>query len=69
MIPENGVLVPCRMTESGEAPDWQHLYDCRERRKAGMVPIGGSLLTAGAEVQKDRIEIDVWAWGGGFKVG
>jgi phage terminase large subunit GpA-like protein len=34
-----------------------------------MVPIGGSLMTAGADVQNDRIEIDVWAWGGGFEVG
>jgi phage terminase large subunit GpA-like protein len=27
------------------------------------VPAGGLFLTAGADVQKDRVEIDVWAWG------
>jgi len=26
---------------------------------------GGLFLTAGADVQKDRIEVDVWAWGPG----
>ncbi len=49
--------------ETGEAPDWQRLYDRRERWKASAVPSGGLFLTAGADVQKDRIEIDVWAWG------
>ena len=53
--------------ESGEAPDWQRLYDRRESWKAGMVPAGGLFLTAGADVQKDRIEIDVWAWGRGLE--
>ena len=27
------------------------------------MPAGGLFLTAGADVQKDRVEIDVWAWG------
>jgi phage terminase large subunit GpA-like protein len=27
------------------------------------VPAGALFLTAGADVQKDRIEVDVWAWG------
>lgn len=49
--------------ETGEAPDWQRLYDRREEWKPGIVPAGGLFLTAGADVQKDRIEIDVWAWG------
>jgi phage terminase large subunit GpA-like protein len=31
------------------------------------VPAGGLFLTAGADVQKDRIEIDVWAWGRGLE--
>jgi phage terminase large subunit GpA-like protein len=31
------------------------------------VPRGGLFLTAGADVQKDRIEIDVWAWGRGLE--
>ncbi|HSF96399.1 MAG TPA: phage terminase large subunit family protein [Thermohalobaculum sp.] len=53
--------------ETGEAPDWQRLYDRREAWKAGVVPAGGLFLTAGADVQKDRVEVDVWAWGRGLE--
>ncbi len=53
--------------ETGEAPDWQRLYDRRERWQSGTVPAGGLFLTAGADVQKDRIEVDVWAWGRGLE--
>ena len=61
------VLLGETWMESGEAPDWQRLYDRREQWKAGTVPAGGFFLTAGADVQKDRIEIDVWAWGRGLE--
>src|SRR5690606_26460883 len=53
--------------ETGEAPDWQRLYDRRERWKPGTVPAGGLFLTAGADVQKDQIEVDIWAWGRGLE--
>ena len=53
--------------ETGEAPDWQRLYDRRERWAPGTVPADGLFLTAGADVQKDRIEVDVWAWGRGLE--
>ena len=49
--------------EKGEAPDWQRLYERREPRKMGTVPEGALVLTAGADVQRDRIKVDVWAWG------
>lgn len=50
--------------ERGEAPDWQRLYDRRDADAAlGRVPVGALVLTAGADVQRDRIEIDVWGWG------
>ncbi|ALI57069.1 phage terminase, large subunit [Celeribacter marinus] len=52
--------------ESGEAPEWQRLADQREPF-AAQVPMGGLFLTAGADVQKDRIEVDVWAWGRGLE--
>ncbi|RWK60906.1 MAG: hypothetical protein EOR78_26025 [Mesorhizobium sp.] len=39
------------------------LHDRREQWQAGSVPAGGLFLTAGADIQKDRIEVDVWAWG------
>ncbi|WP_229678206.1 phage terminase large subunit family protein [Caldovatus sediminis] len=54
--------------ERGEAPDWARLL---ERREAGMergvVPAGVSVLTAGVDVQGDRIEVAVWGWGPGFE--
>jgi phage terminase large subunit GpA-like protein len=53
--------------ETGEAPDWQRLYERREAWPFGTVPSGGLFLTAGADVQKDRIEVDIWAWGRGLE--
>jgi phage terminase large subunit GpA-like protein len=53
--------------EAGEAPDWQRLYERREDWRRGAVPMGGLLLTAGADVQKDRIEVSIWAWGRGLE--
>ncbi|WP_114965577.1 phage terminase large subunit family protein [Alkalilacustris brevis] len=52
--------------ESGEAPEWQRLADRRVTFPA-QIPAGGLFLTAGADVQKDRIEVDVWAWGRGLE--
>src|SRR5258705_3773917 len=49
----------------GEAPDWQRLYDRREDYRIGTVPKGGLFLTAGIDIQKDRIELEVVAWGRG----
>ena len=49
--------------EVGEAPDWQRLYDRREDYRG--VPNGGLFLSAGTDIQKDRIEVSVWAWGRG----
>ena len=51
--------------EEGEAPDWQRLLERREDYRIGSIPAGGLLLTAGADVQKDRIEVSVWAFGRG----
>ena len=53
--------------ETGEAPDWQRLYERREDWRIGTVPAGGLFLTAGADVQKDRIEVSIWAWGRGLE--
>ena len=53
--------------ETGEAPDWQRLYERREDWRRGTVPAGGLFLTAGADVQKDRIEVSIWAWGRGLE--
>ena len=51
--------------EEGEAPDWQRLIERREDYAVGTVPPGGLLLVGGADVQKDRIEASVWAFGRG----
>jgi len=53
--------------ETGDAPDWQRLAGQKENWSAGTVPERGLFLTAGADVQKDRIEVDVWAWGRGLE--
>lgn len=49
--------------ERGEAPDWQRLYERRENWQLGQAPEGVLVLTGGADVQRDRIEIDIWGWG------
>ena len=49
----------------GEAPEWQRLYDRREDYRVGTVPVGGLFLTAGVDIQRDRIELEVVAWGRG----
>lgn len=51
--------------EEGEAPDWQRLVERREDYPVGSVPAGGLLLVGGADVQKDRIEASIWAFGRG----
>jgi phage terminase large subunit GpA-like protein len=49
--------------EEAEAPEWQRLYERRESYRIGIVPEGGLFLSAGVDVQKDRIEVEVVAWG------
>ncbi len=51
--------------EPFEAPDWQKLYDRREAYPIGVVPRGVLFLVAGADVQKDRIEVEVVGYGRG----
>jgi phage terminase large subunit GpA-like protein len=49
--------------DQGEVPDTDRLYERREHYPIGIVPEGGLLLTAGADVQLRRIEVEVVAWG------
>jgi phage terminase large subunit GpA-like protein len=49
----------------GEAPDWQRLYERRESYAVGTVPKGALFLTAAADVQHDRILVEVVGWGRG----
>ena len=50
--------------ESGEAPEWERLYQRREHYRAGTVPPGVRFLTAGVDVQKDRWVFEVVGWSG-----
>lgn len=45
--------------EKGEAPDWSVLFDRREKYKIGKVPQGAYVLTAGVDVQNDRLEMEI----------
>lgn len=63
----NTVLGEAWEEEADQVPDWQRLYDRREEWPYNTVPERGLFLTAGADVQADRIEIDVWAWGRGLE--
>lgn len=50
-------------TERGEAPEWERLYQRREPFAIGTCPAGVLLLTAGVDVQKDRLVYEVVGWG------
>ncbi len=49
--------------QESEAPEWQRLYETRENYAIGTIPMDGLFLTAGVDIQKDRIECEVVAWG------
>lgn len=49
--------------EKGEAPEWKRLYDRREKYAIGSIPDPVIFLTAGVDVQKDRIEAEITGWG------
>jgi phage terminase large subunit GpA-like protein len=48
--------------EQGEAPEYEKLLNQREDY-LGAVPAGALLVTAGADVHPDRIEVEVVGWG------
>lgn len=49
--------------DRGDAPDWQRIYERRELYATGSVPDSVVFLTAGVDVQKDRIEVEICGWG------
>jgi len=51
----------------GDAPDWEVLYRRRESYPFGSIPKGGLFLTGGADVQSDRIHVEIVAWGRNFE--
>ena len=52
---------------AGEILDWERLRDraSQSNYSQGTVPSGGLILTAGVDVQADRLEVAIWAWGKG----
>lgn len=58
----NTVLGECWKDKS-EVPDYQRLYERRDLYPISTVPRGGTFLTAGVDVQGDRFEIEIVAWG------
>lgn len=53
--------------ERGESPEWERLFERREPIERGVIPAEALILTAGVDVQRDRIEIAVWAWAENFR--
>lgn len=49
--------------DKGEAPEWEKLYNRREPYELNSLPNGICFLTAGVDVQADRIEVEVVGWG------
>ncbi len=48
--------------KGGDQPDWKKLYDRRENRPEGKIPAKVVLLTAGVDVQQDRLEVSIVGW-------
>lgn len=61
----NTVLGEVWTSKGGEAPAWEGLQRRRETYAIGTVPMGALLLTAGVDVQKDRLVYEVVGWGRG----
>lgn len=58
--------VECRTwSPKADAPKWEHLRARRETWSARRLPEGATILTCGVDVQKDRLEGRLWAWGEG----
>jgi phage terminase large subunit GpA-like protein len=51
--------------DRGEAPEWEPLMRRREAYPIGTAPFGVLVLTAGVDVQKDRLVYEVVGWGRG----
>lgn len=49
--------------ESGEAPEWNAVYERRDTYSLGTAAAGVLLLFAGVDVQKDRLEVRIWGFG------
>jgi phage terminase large subunit GpA-like protein len=53
--------------QKGEAPEWRKIFDRRETYEFNKVPRQAPFVTAGVDIQRDRIECEIVAWGKGFE--
>lgn len=53
--------------EGQTVSDVDQLLERRENYTAALVPFGGVVLVAGVDVQDDRLEVEVVAWGAGYE--
>lgn len=51
--------------DRGEAPDWEKIKSRTEDYEVGRVPRGVLFLTAGVDVQANRLEVELVGWGRG----
>lgn len=49
--------------QKGDAPDWERIYRRRLSYDFGTCPEGTLFLTAGVDIQRDRIEMEIVGWG------
>ncbi|WP_026190809.1 phage terminase large subunit family protein [Methylobacterium sp. WSM2598] len=49
--------------EGADAPEWQDVYARRDAYLSGTVSRAALILFAGVDVQKDRLEVGIWAFG------
>lgn len=49
--------------DKGDAPDWRRLFDRRETYPFNQIVENALFITAGVDVQKDRLEVEIVAWG------
>lgn len=48
--------------EKGEAPEYKNLYNRRETYRTNTIPADVCFLTAGVDVQRDRLELEIVGW-------
>lgn len=59
----NTVLGELWDEEQGEQVEWQNLMERAEPYEPLTAPLGALLITAGVDVQADRLECSIWGWG------
>jgi phage terminase large subunit GpA-like protein len=48
--------------EEGEVPQWENLYALREKYQKNLCMPGVAFITAGVDVQGDRLEVEIVGW-------